>query len=238
MKRSTLIWLLLCPLLAIAQAPVPMVNPSAIYVTPDGEETEDVSGGADAPLQAHFMANPQDVGDYAARYEWKIWREGEQNKPLVHRFDEDLDYTFTLSGTFCIQLYATFVLGQDTIQYPAPEENNPIRVTISESKLEFPNAFTPNGDGYNDVLRAKDGYRSIVTFEAAVFNRYGTKIFSWNNLAEGWDGTHRGRTVRDGVYFLVVNARGADGKKYNLRKTISVLTGYNNQNEGGDTADE
>ena len=48
-----------------------------------------------------------------------------------------------------------------------------------------------------------------------------------------------GKTVRDGVYFLVVNAKGADGRKYNLRKTISVLTGYNKvASGGGDAADE
>ncbi len=228
----------LCPFILSAQNEIPTVDPSAVYITPDGEETTDVSSGTDAPLQARFFANPQNVGEYTARYEWKIWKEGEQEDILVHRFEEEIDYTFTRSGSFCIQLYATFVLGNDTISYPAEDENNPIRVTISESKLEFPNAFTPNGDGYNDVLKAKDGYQSIVSFEAAVFNRWGTKLFSWSNLAEGWDGKYNGKTVRNGVYFLVVHAKGADGKKYNLRKTISVLTGYKKENGEGEMPDE
>ena len=211
----------------------PSVDPTGTYVTVDGEELDDASASQSAPLEAHFHANPQNVGDYSARYEWKIWREGDEDNLLVHRFDEDIDYTFTSSGSFRVQLYATFVLGNDTITYPGEGEENPISVSISESKLEFPNAFSPNGDGYNDVLHAKEGYQSIVSFEAAVFSRRGRKLYSWTSPAGGWDGKVNGRTVSDGVYFLVVNARGADGRKYHIKKTISVLTGYDNSRQQG-----
>ncbi|MGM9620331.1 MAG: gliding motility-associated C-terminal domain-containing protein [Bacteroidaceae bacterium] len=225
--------------LSFREGELPSVDPSGTYVTVDGEELDDASASQSAPLTAHFRANPQNVGDYSARYEWKIWREGDDENLLVHRFDEDIDYTFTGSGSFRIQLYATFVLGNDTITYPAEGEENPISVSISESKLEFPNAFSPNGDGYNDVLRAKDGYQSIVSFEAAVFSRWGRKLYSWNSPAGGWDGKVNGRTVSDGVYFLVVKAKGADGRKYNMKKTISVLTGYDNsRQQGTEGADE
>lgn len=218
---------------SFGEGELPSVDPSGTYVTVDGEELDDASSSQSAPLTAHFRANSQNVGDYSARYEWKIWREGDDENLLVHRFDEDIDYTFTGSGSFRIQLYATFVLGNDTITYPAEGEENPISVSISESKLEFPNAFSPNGDGYNDVLRAKDGYQSIVSFEAAVFSRWGRKLYSWNSPAGGWDGKVNGRTVSDGVYFLVVKAKGADGRKYNMKKTISVLTGYDNSRQQG-----
>lgn len=217
----------------VGQGEYPSVEPSGTYVTPDGEELDDASASQSAPLEAHFRANPQNVGDYSARYEWKIWREGDEANLLVHRFDEDIDYTFTSSGSFRVQLYVTFVLGNDTITYPGEGEENPITVSISESKLEFPNAFSPNGDGYNDVLRAKDGYQSIVSFEAAVFSRRGRKLYSWNSPAGGWDGKVNGHTVNDGVYFLVVNARGADGRKYRVKKTISVLTGYDSSRQQG-----
>ena len=39
--------------------------------------------------------------------------------------------------------------------------------------------------------------------------------------------------MSDGVYFLVVKAKGADGRKYNIKKTISVLTGYDNSRQQG-----
>lgn len=210
----------------------PSVSPTALYVTVEGEEIEDASEAQSAPLVGHFFANPTNLGEYTARYEWKIWREGQKAAPIVHRFEENMDYTFTASGSYLVQLYATFVCGQDTIQFPDdPSLEDPFHVSITTSKLEFPNAFSPNGDGINDILRAKEGYKSIVSFEAAVFSRGGTKLYSWNDIKGGWDGKKGGKTVPDGVYFLVVNATGADGLKYNLRKTISVLTGYNKDGE-------
>ena len=217
-----------------AQKAYPTVDPSATYVTFDGEETDDASSAQSAPLVGHFMANPQDTEGYVARYEWTITRMTQtKTEEIVHRFDENLDYTFTQSGSFAVRLYATFVQGNDTITWPEEGEDNPIMVSITESKLEFPNAFSPNGDGYNDVLRAKDGYQSIISFQASVFNRWGQKLYSWDTLDGGWDGTQGGRTVNDGVYYLVVTARGADGRKYNIRKAINVLTGYDNSSKTG-----
>jgi len=241
MKKLLTFFALIVPILLWAQDDeYPSVNPTALFITVEGEELAELSESVSAPLVAHFYANPENVGQYTARYEWKIWKEGEEETPLVHRFEQDIDYTFTGSGSFRVQLYATFVLGNDTIAYPEEGEENPIQVSISESKLEFPNALSPNGDGYNDVLKAKEGWRSIVSFEAAIFNRWGSKIYSWNDPAGEWDGTWNGKTVKDGVYFLVVKARGADGRKYNIKKTITVLTGYNNTSTSGEetTTDE
>lgn len=241
MKKAFLYLLMLIAStgLACAQGELPSVDPSAIYVTTDGEETDDATTAQSAPLVAHFKANPQNAEGYTARFEWTITRMTQTStEVIVHRFDEELDYTFTQSGSFAVRLYATFIQGNDTISLPDEGEDNPIMVSICESKLEFPNAFSPNGDGYNDVLRAKDGYQSIVEFKASVFNRWGQRLYSWENLDEGWDGTHGGRTINDGVYYLVVTARGADGRKYNIRKAINVLTGYDNSSKTGGGSDD
>ncbi|MBO4612611.1 MAG: gliding motility-associated C-terminal domain-containing protein [Bacteroidaceae bacterium] len=241
MKQRILYLVLLCAMCVRASAQatlLPSVDPKALYTTIKGDEIEDASESQEAPLIARFTANPSNLGNYTARYEWKIYRRGEEKSPLVHRFEEDLDYTFTESGTFLVQLYATFVLGNDTIAYPEEGEENPFTVSISDSKLTFPNAFSPNKtpDGFNDELKAKE-YQSIVEFKAAVFNRWGQKIYTWDKVEGGWDGKWNGRLVKDGVYFLVVTARGADGKKYNIRKAITVLTGYNDDSKGGSTDD-
>ena len=206
----------------------PTVSPSGTYTTGDGNETDDASASMSAPVTAHFSANPSELGDYSARYEWKIWMEGEADQPLLQRFEEEIDYVFTQSGSYRVQLYATFILGNDTISYPS-EQDGPIIISISKSILEFPNAISPNDDDYNDKLRAKDGYQSIVEFEAAVFNRWGKKLYSWKELDGDWDGKHNGHVVSDGVYFLVVNAKGADGKKYHIRKAITVISGHNSE---------
>jgi gliding motility-associated-like protein len=102
---------------------------------------------------------------------------------------------------------------------------NIIKVTVSESKLSFPNAFSPNGDEKNPTFKAKE-YQSIVEFHAYIFNRWGQKLYEWTDPAGEWDGTYNGKVVKDGTYFLLVKAKGADGRKYNIRKDVNVLTGF------------
>lgn len=226
------VFFLLGPFCLKAQNVYPNVTPTARYVTSEGEEIEDASEEQSAPITGYFSAEVMDQGLYSAHYEWRIFKAGQENSPLVDRFDREMEYTFTQSGTFYVQLYVTFVQGTDTIRYP-DGGGEPFVVSVSQSKLEFPNAFSPNGDGFNDVYKAKEGYRSIVKFKATVFTRWGQKVYTWTNPAEGWDGKINGRTARDGVYYVVVQAEGADGRKFNIRKDVNVLTGYSG--EGGTT---
>ncbi len=218
---------------AQAQTELPAVYPEARYETQTGETTEDASSPQSAPLTGHFTSNVEHLGDYSVRYEWRIYPQGQENAPLIQRYDADIDYTFTQSGVFHVQLYATFTLGTDTIQYPEAGEAAPFVVNISESKLELPNAFTPNGDGINDTYKVKDGYQSIVSFRAAIFNRWGQKLYTWTDIDGGWDGTYRGSKVKDGTYFVVVEARGADGREYKIRKDVNILTGFTKNGTNG-----
>ena len=51
-------------------------------------------------------------------------------------------------------------------------------------------------------------------------------MFDWTNPADGWDGTYKGHQVKDGVYFVLVKAKGADGIKYNIKRDVNLLRGY------------
>ena len=94
-----------------------------------------------------------------------------------------------------------------------------------ESKLVMPNAFTPNGDGHNDIYKAKE-YQNLSEFRAYIFNRWGQKLYEWRDPAEGWDGTYQGRDVKEGVYYVLVKARGNDDVIYNIRKDVNLLRGH------------
>ena len=193
------------------------VEISAIYIDDSVVETEtrnDFSG--QAPLSVSFRANPQDMEGLDPTYEWHFRVEGE-GKDMMVRYEENTDYTFTKAGKTYVTLYAN--LGNEE------RDSSRICVTISESKLLMPNAFTPNGDTHNDVYKAKE-YQSIVEFHAYIFNRWGQKLFEWTNPAEGWDGNYNGSPVKEGVYFVVVKARGADGIVYNIRKDVNLLRGF------------
>lgn len=205
---------------------IPTISPTATYVTDEGEE-ENSNMSGNAPLVGRFQANPQDVGEYSANYEWRFTIDGEST-PYLTRYEENTEYTFTKAGTHNIVVYATFINGNDTIAYTQEywDEIGPMRVTISESKLEMPNAFSPNGDGINDIYKAKDGYQSIIEFHAYIFNRWGQKLYEWDDPAGGWDGKYNGKDVKQGVYFVLVKAKGADGRTFNIRRDVNLLRGY------------
>ena len=96
---------------------------------------------------------------------------------------------------------------------------------VLTSILVMPNTFTPNNDQINDVYKVKS-YQNIVEFHAYIFNRWGQKLYEWTNLEGGWDGTYRGNDVKQGTYFVLVKAKGADGQDYNIRKDVNLLRGY------------
>ena len=193
------------------------VEISAIYVDDNGVENETRSDfNGQAPLSVSFRANPMDMEGLEPTYEWHFRMDGE-SKDMMVRYEENTDYTFTQAGKTYITLYAN--LGNEEVV------SSQICVTISESKLTMPNAFSPNDDGHNDIFKAKE-YQSIVDFHAYIFNRWGQKLFEWTNPADGWDGTYNGSPVKEGVYYVLVKARGADGIVYDIRKDVNLLRGY------------
>jgi gliding motility-associated-like protein len=67
-----------------------------------------------------------------------------------------------------------------------------------------PNVFTPNGDGVNDDYFVNVLYGE--RFEAEIFNRWGNKMGSLNQLNQGWDGKTDGKEVEEGVYYIFYKA--------------------------------
>ena len=72
--------------------------------------------------------------------------------------------------------------------------------------LYFPNCFTPDGDGLNDLFAGLGHY--ITDFELLIFNRWGEVIFTSDDLTVGWDGTVNGQEAQTGVYIYKYKARG------------------------------
>ena len=155
------------------------------------------------------------------------------------RYEENTEYTFMESGTTTVTL-VVMVGGEIT-------ESKEIKVSVYDSHLEMPNAFSPNDDGTNDIYGAKGAhnenaqghYRSIVEFHAWIFNRWGQKLYEWTDIKGGWDGKYNGQPVKDGVYFVLVKAKGADGKEYNIRRDVNLLRNFNtpensNNSEGNE----
>ena len=199
------------------------IDLKATYYDKNGEVTtsEDFSG--EAPLFVRFTSNVTNLPS-GASIEWHI--QNQSTGTNLTRYEEDIEFNFVEAGLTSVTVQV--VLDNEVL------ESATIRVTITESHLEMPNAFSPNGDNINDIYKAKSGYptntsgyRSIVEFHAYIFNRYGQKLYEWTDLDGGWDGTHNGHPVKDGVYFVYVKARGADGKEYNIRRDVNLIRKFN-----------
>ena len=211
------------------------VNPTAYYTDKEGtavEETASIDDG-EAPLTVEFRANPSDMGTKTPSYEWhlrytSLSKDDPTEREVFMRNDENTTYTFMESGNYKMTLRTFLTEGTDVDEL----DSMTISITIAESKLEMPNAFSPNGDGINDIYRAKPEYKNIVSFRAIILNRWGQKLYEWNDPAGGWDGKFHGRDVNQGVYFVLVEAKGADGKDYKIKKDVNLLRGYT---ENGNT---
>jgi len=82
--------------------------------------------------------------------------------------------------------------------------------------------FSPGAtEGVNDEWKVS--YKSIISFECHIFNRWGIKVAEFNDPSQGWDGRHGGKVVPAGVYYYVIKARGADGKNYDLKGDINII---------------
>lgn len=73
-----------------------------------------------------------------------------------------------------------------------------VLVSVRVSDFLIPTAFSPNGDGVNDIFRSLS--RDIVRFNMQVYNRWGELVFQTNNPLEGWDGVYKGVEQEMGVY--------------------------------------
>ncbi len=123
-------------------------------------------------------------------------------------------YMFSDAGTYLVAMVVTNTWGcADTIIKKI--------VIDSDLKLYVPNAFTPNGDGLNDIFQPKG--RGLQKYTMAVFDRWANKVFETNDFSVGWDGSLRGNSCTDDVYVWKINAITSSGqvKEWSGHVTLS-----------------
>jgi len=87
--------------------------------------------------------------------------------------------------------------------------------------LAVPTAFTPNGDGLNDVLEVKGQYLRNYTF--VVVDRNGQEVFRGTQRTEAWDGTIRGHAPVLGAYAWRFQQNGEDGIPFVATGSVTIL---------------
>ena len=85
----------------------------------------------------------------------------------------------------------------------------------------FPNAFSPNGDGINDVLRVRgNGIQEVFW---VIQNRWGEEVFRANAESDVWDGNFNGRLVDPDVYGYILRVTCFSGEVYTEQGNVTVL---------------
>lgn len=133
-----------------------------------------------------------------------------------------LGTTHTVSGltgntTVIIQVRASGVQPCETSLLSAPVSGT----TLSSKEIFVPNAFTPNGDGRNDVLFVYGNYVASIQFR--IFNQWGQLVFVSGNISNGWNGTYNGQQQPVGVYAYTLKVVLQDGSVINKKGSVNLI---------------
>jgi gliding motility-associated-like protein len=102
------------------------------------------------------------------------------------------DSTFTVHDPGLYWVYVT--LNKCTV-------GDSVLIKACPAELWFPNAFTPNSDGTNDLFRPKG--ISIQRFHLEIYDRWGTRVFETDDMEQGWDGKSGGELCLAGTYTYI-----------------------------------
>lgn len=96
-------------------------------------------------------------------------------------------------------------------------------IDIDYSMADFiPNAFTPNGDGLNDLFKVAGlKYQKLIAFR--VFNRWGQMIFETQHPDVGWDGKHKGELCEMGTYYYLIIIAYPDTRLNTFKGDITLI---------------
>ena len=133
------------------------------------------------------------------------WSTGETT-PIITVFESGL-YTVTAS------------LGQCAI-------SREFLIKPCERELLMPNAFTPNGDGNNDVFCIPEGYLDQIDdniFEVRIYDRWGELVYVSHDKHFRWNGEVKGRLLRNIVYTYLINFTSVSGVPQTVKGTVIVL---------------
>lgn len=143
----------------------------------------------------------------AALYNWNFGdgTGSQENNP---------SHFYKRTGEYIVCLIASNKEGcTDTICKPILADVRPL--------ADIPNAFSPNGDGKNDILYVRGA--AIQTVNLKIYNRWGQMVFETNDMNIGWDGTYKGKPQEMEAYAYVLHVTFVDETTFYKRGNISLL---------------
>jgi len=189
----------------------------------------------EAPLEVKFV-NESENGD-TDKYEWFLFKEKtqiEQEGSANGKIDSIMEriylqnpvYTYENSGRYKVKLVSAKQTAGFTCRDTFYLKDY---IVIDTSLVKVAPAFTPNGDGINDVLTIKT--RSLKSLDFQVFNRWGRVVHHFSKSVyipadselAAWDGRVNNKLATPGVYFYVVDAVGRDGERRRKKGFVQMI---------------
>ena len=97
-----------------------------------------------------------------------------------------------------------------------------IKAPICDLPVVFvPSAFSPDGDGHNDILYINGN--NIIELNFVLYNRWGQKVFETNDQNIGWDGSFEGAALAPDVYGYYMQCTCDDGSQQFVKGNITLL---------------
>ena len=148
--------------------------------------------------------------------EWLFtWRYDEETN-TSREFENSPIYTFQQPGNYTLSLQVT------NERSGCVSESEEKQIQVMESYIEFPNVFTPNGDGVNDEFRPS--FESIKSYNIVIYNRWGTKVYSSSDISTGWNGKIGNRDAAEGVYYYMSESHGyRKGERHRRKGSVTLL---------------
>jgi gliding motility-associated-like protein len=157
---------------------------------------------ANEPIKFHNSSSPNVIS-----YEWDF---GDN----TYSSDEDPSKLYNDSGRYTVCLVVN--------------DNNSCADTSCQDVTSYltkvagvPSAFSPNGDGSNDVLYVR-GYR-IAAMDLRIYDRWGDMIFESTSQSKGWDGTYKGQLQAPQVFAYTLSVTFSDGSSMKKTGSITLL---------------
>ncbi len=146
----------------------------------------------------------------AVRYKWEFGDGDSLNTTSLL----PVSHVYNITGTYTVCLIAFN-------QYDCTDTLCQHVEALVSPLVDVPNAFSPNGDGTNDIIFAK-GY-GIGQMTWKIYNRWGQLMFTSININSGWDGRFKGAMQPQDVYAYVLSVEFTDGTKYTKKGDITLL---------------
>ena len=147
-------------------------------------------------------------------------------KDSLWLFENPFIHTYYFPGEYSVKLTIESEYGcADSLRLET-------KIKVEDSKLNVPNVFTPDGDGFNDFFLVDAASLKFINIE--IFSRGGLKVYSFTGDGErlkewpGWDGHVNSSSVKagPGVYFYIIRAVGWDDIEYDSKLYRGVLYLY------------